>query len=289
MRMQISRILSFLAPLAVVAVFGAGDASSQGASNGEFECLIEPKQLVELGSAEQGIIQEMRVERGDIVKRGDVVAKLDTRLEELAAGLAGLKAERDVEIRAGKVRLGFRQSESDRAGILHSKSIVSSKVYDEARIEQQLAQFGVTSAQMDQRFALVEKRLAEARVERRSIRSPVNGIVVKLMMSPGEFVHDQSPLMTIAQVDSLNVEVFVPISYFGTIVRGTKAKVMPDKPVGGVYDAEVSVVDGLFDTASGTFGVRLTLDNADYRLPAGAKCKVQFTSADTSDGGKLKQ
>lgn len=289
MRIQISRFLSFLAPMAVVAVFGAGAASSQELSKGEFECLIEPKQLVELGSAEQGIIQEMRVERGDIVKSGDVVAKLDTRLEELAAGLAGLKAERDVEIRAGEVRLGFRQAESDRAGVLHNKNIVSSKVYDEAQIEQQLAQFGVASAQMDQRFALVERRLAEAHVERRSIRSPVNGIVVKLMMSPGEFVHDQSPLMTIAQVDSLNVEVFVPISYFGTIVRGITAKVMPDEPVGGVYDAEVSVVDGLFDTASGTFGVRLTLDNADYRLPAGAKCKVQFISSDTSNGSKLKQ
>lgn len=46
--------------------------------------------------------------------------------------------------------------------------------------------------------------------------------------------------------------------------------------VGGVHTGRVTVVDRVVDAASGTFGVRLALPNADYRLPAGLKCKVRF-------------
>jgi hypothetical protein len=47
-------------------------------------------------------------------------------------------------------------------------------------------------------------------------------------------------------------------------------------PVGGVYKAVVTVVDQVFDAASGTIGVRLELPNPDYAIPAGLKCQVRF-------------
>jgi hypothetical protein len=51
---------------------------------------------------------------------------------------------------------------------------------------------------------------------------------------------------------------------------------MPERPVGGSYQARVEVVDQMFDAASGTFGVRLTLPNPQRRIPAGLKCKARF-------------
>ena len=46
--------------------------------------------------------------------------------------------------------------------------------------------------------------------------------------------------------------------------------------LGGAYEAQVKVIDSVFDTASGTFGVRLELPNATAKLPAGIRCKVDF-------------
>jgi membrane fusion protein, multidrug efflux system len=74
----------------------------------------------------------------------------------------------------------------------------------------------------------------------------------------------------------LNVEVFVPIAYYGQILVGTKGEVTPESPLIGSYSATVSVVDHVIDAASGTFGVRLELQNSDYTIPAGIKCKVKF-------------
>lgn len=55
-----------------------------------------------------------------------------------------------------------------------------------------------------------------------------------------------------------------------------QAEVYPEDPVGGVHKAVVTVVDQVFDAASGTIGVRLELPNPDYAIPAGLKCQVRF-------------
>ena len=54
--------------------------------------------------------------------------------------------------------------------------------------------------------------------------------------------------------------------------------VLPEAPVGGSYTATVTVVDRVFEAASGTVGVRLELPNPDLRLPAGIHCRVRFTT-----------
>lgn len=47
-------------------------------------------------------------------------------------------------------------------------------------------------------------------------------------------------------------------------------------PEGGKYEATVTVIDSVFDSASGTFGVGMVLPNAACRLPAGIRCQVDF-------------
>ena len=107
------------------------------------------------------------------------------------------------------------------------------------------------------------------------MRSPITGVVVERFQSPGEFA-SAKPILKLAQLDPLRVEVFVPASLLGKIAVGMRAEVMPDAPVHGVYKARVTVVDRVVDAASSTFGVRLELPNRAYRLPAGPKCTVRF-------------
>jgi multidrug efflux pump subunit AcrA (membrane-fusion protein) len=66
------------------------------------------------------------------------------------------------------------------------------------------------------------------------------------------------------------------VRYFGQLKVGDTAVVHPDEPVGGNHSAKVSIVDEVFDAASGTFGVRLSLPNPDNLLPGGLRCHVTF-------------
>ena len=62
----------------------------------------------------------------------------------------------------------------------------------------------------------------------------------------------------------------------GQIRVGMSAQIVPEPPLKGTFLGIVTVVDRIADAANGTFGVRVSLPNPDYRLPAGLKCKVRF-------------
>ena len=106
--------------------------------------------------------------------------------------------------------------------------------------------------------------------------SPIDGVVMERLLRVGEFRHDQSPVFTLAQVDPLRVEVFVPAALHGQVRAGMVAQVVPELPGAQPVAARVAVVDPVMDAASGTFGVRLALPNPGKALPAGVRCHVRF-------------
>jgi RND family efflux transporter MFP subunit len=243
------------------------------------DCTIEPRTLAEIGSAEEGIISEVRIKRGDRVTKGQVLAVLDSVMEKLTVDLARVQAEQDVEVRSGEAQAAFRQLERQRAQTLSKRNILSARDFDEAQIKETIAKLEVESANIRRKVAEVELAMAEARLARRTIRSPVDGVVTEVIGVEGEYVHEQATLLTLAKIDQLNVEVFVPVDRFGEIGLGQTAIVQPVEPIGGSYEAMVEVVDQVFDAASGTFGVRLQLPNKDESLPAGIRCRVDFQTA----------
>lgn len=241
------------------------------------DCVIEANATIKIGSAAEGILREVTVSRGAQVKQGDLLATLDGELERHTVELAKLRAEIDVEVKSGRATLDFRRRETQRIADLRVSSAIPEMEFDKAKVEERLARLSVEAARAEQEIAKVEYQRAREQLQRRSILSPRDGVVVDIHMSPGEYVHEQAPLMTIAAIDPLHVEVYVPVAYFGRIIKGVHASVRPEEPIGGRYEAVVTVVDQVFDPASRTFGVRLELPNPDYSLPAGLRCKVQFS------------
>ena len=99
--------------------------------------------------------------------------------------------------------------------------------------------------------------------------------MVDRYLNPGESVEER-PIIKIARVNPLRVEVVAPVSMLGRIKRGQLAMVTPESPVGGSYEAEVKIVDPILDAASGTFRIRLELPNEDFSLTSGLRCQVNF-------------
>lgn len=259
-----------------LALSSQGTAQTLDAGHQALDCTIEPTTMAMIGSADEGILEDIQVERGDHVKKGQVLARLESSRETLAVELARLEAEQDVDVRSRAARLAFLRGEAERTEKLFQRRIVSDQARDEAMVEEEISALEVESATLRRRVAQVELALAEANLERRTIRSPIDGIVTEISKAAGEYIHEQAPLLSLARIDELNVEVFVPVRRYGEIALNQKAIVEPVQPIGGRYEAVVSVVDRVFDAASGTFGVRLKLDNRDEALPAGIRCSVLF-------------
>ena len=252
------------------------------AQQDSYDCVMEAKSTIELQSAEDGILDRVLVKRGHRVKAREIVARLDSQQETLTTARARLRAEAETGINAAKAQNEFRRKEAERLEGLLSTDAIPEREYKTALVESRLAEIAVETAVMEHDIAKLEYEQAQSRLERRSIRSPVDGVVVDVTMFPGEYVHEQATVMTIAEIDPLYVEVFMPVSQYETVQPGMAAIVAPELPIGGNYDAEVAVVDNVFDAASRTFRVRLVLPNADHALPAGLRCTVRFLQADSA-------
>jgi RND family efflux transporter MFP subunit len=249
--------------------------STMNAQAAEYDGVIEPFRVVKVGSSVYGILETVNVDRGDFVKKGQVLATLQSGVEKATMEAARARAEMEAGIKSKQAQLNFSVRKQQRNEQLYKKEALPFSQMDETETSRVLAEMQLQEAVENKRLAELEYKRAVEVVNRMTIRSPVNGVVVERYLSPGEYIENQS-VLKLAQIDPLNVEVVLPVDLLPSIKVGMKARVIPEHPVGGQYTAEVKIVDQVIDAASGTLGVRLQLPNPNHRLPAGLKCKVIF-------------
>jgi RND family efflux transporter MFP subunit len=220
-----------------------------GSLNGsELECILEPNTEIEISAPVAGVLSDVLVQRGDRVKRGQVLARLVSGPEQAAVELA-------------KARVEFGKRKAIRNEDLYQKELISIHEKDEMDTE-----VLISSLQLKQ---------AQELLKLRKITSPINGVVVERDKDPGEYIETES-VVTVVSLDPLNVEVVAPAERFGTIKKGMRGKVRTIGPVTRTFDARVILIDQVIDAASGTIRVRLALANPKNAIPAGLNCYVSF-------------
>jgi RND family efflux transporter MFP subunit len=252
--------------------------ASSGAQAATFDCVIEPHQTVDLRSPVDGLIAKVLVRRGDRIRAGQPLVVLESSVESSALEVARLRAQMDGRIAAARSRLDQAQRKRDRAAELAAQNFVAAQARDDAEDEVRIAQAELREATDAQLLARRELQYSSDVLARRTLSSPFNGVVVERMLNPGDLAEagtGRRPVLKLAQVEPLRMEVVLPISAYGKLRPGSTATVTPET-LGGRYAATVTVVDSVFDSASGTFGARLELPNAQGRLPAGIRCQVEF-------------
>ncbi|MCB1801687.1 MAG: efflux RND transporter periplasmic adaptor subunit [Gammaproteobacteria bacterium] len=240
------------------------------------DCVINPSVVADLGSGVPGIIDRVMVDRSDHVEAGQVVAELESGVEIAARDLAQVRAEKDTEIELRRVNAAFGQRQHARSEDLFARKVISTNDRDERKTEARLADIQLRQARDNKELAVLELRRAEQVLKRRSIKSPISGVVMERFKTIGEYV-DEQPVLRVAQLDPLFIEVFVPVERLGEVRPGMEAEVWSDAVGDQRWQAQVSRVDRVADVASGTYGVRLVLPNPEYRVPAGLRCRLAFS------------
>lgn len=245
----------------------------------EFEGLIEPNEMVDIGTPVGGVVAHVNVKRSSSVTKGDALVLLDSSVENSVVNRARVLALVEGDLQLQKEKLAFAKRMYTRIQELFESEAISAEKHDQAKTEVTLAQARLQKAHENRELAKLDLQRAKAILNQRTIKSPISGIVVNRFVSPGEFV-DSEPLLRIAQMNPLRVEVILPSKMFRKIKAGMKAEVIAESSPDESYDSTVAIVDRIIDPASGTFGVRLELPNPNYRLPSGLKCKVRFFDND---------
>ena len=241
-------------------------------------CLIEPDRIAEIGSQVVGLVERVHADRGDHVKSGQALIELRAEVERANMGVADARSRIDADVRAASTSLELAEQKVQRAQTLVGESFVSQQALDQALAERELASQKLAQTRGQLRVLQEEKRVAEAQLRLRTVRSPLSGIIVERYVNQGERVEDR-PLMRVAVVDPLRVELMVPTSQYGSFKQGDSIMVQPELPGAPPMRAKVALIDLAMDAASNSFRMRLSLANLCGQLPSGLRCKADLAGA----------
>ena len=241
-------------------------------------CLIEPFRIADVGSPVIGVIENVLVERGDVVSKGQALATLRADVERAAVGVALNRAQALGDYNAAVNNAELARQKYARAKFLADQQFISAQALEQANTESEIAANRLAQAREQRGVLAGEHVLAQAQLALRTVRSPTSGVVADRYLSSGERVEDK-PVLRVAVIDPLRVEVVLPASLYGTLRAGMMVSVTPEFPNAGSRQARVVLADKLIDGASNTFRVRLELPNPGLTIPAGLRCKIDLASA----------
>jgi RND family efflux transporter MFP subunit len=249
-----------------------------------FDCVINPSMTLKIGSPVSTTLQTVEVERGDRIKLGQVIARLESEVQAADVAVDAARADDSSEVVSRAAKLEFAKAEAQRADTLLENNNIPRQKAEELHTNVRVAQEDLQIALLNHQLAKLDLARSKTLLEQRIIRSPIDGVVVQRLLGPGEYVHQDAQIAELAQIDPLDVEAYPPVRYSAVIKVGMKGSVQPDVPGLPAYTATVSVVDRVFDPGSGTFGVRLALPNPGGALAAGLRCAVTIDTGDEQPG-----
>ena len=241
----------------------------------ELDCMVKPEMYIELSSPAAGVLEKLLVDKGDHVTKGQAIAQLEASVEIARVDQAKFDASNNSEINNRKAQLEFAKRNRARFQDLYQRGSLSKTEKDKAETEVTLAQTELAKAIEQKKAAALALELAKTQLALKTIKSPIDGIVIDRYAMIGESVAERA-IMKLAQVDPLRVELVAPTEYFGLIQEGMQVEVRTERPANKVVNATVTIVDQLIDPASGSFSVRMSLPNPDDQLVGGVNCVAMF-------------
>lgn len=236
-----------LAPLFAALLLSAGAAGATPAAEG----VLLPFREVTVSAAVQGILAAVNVREGDIVATDTLLATLIDRVEA---------AEVD---RFAKV---LEQKEFAAQGTqnLFRDQVVSEGEAIEKRIERDIAK--------------LQHHIALEQLDRRKIRSPIDGIVVEKKKEAGEAVDANEPVFHLVDISRVYLQVFVESTAALKLKVGQPVAVIFPEYQTQTHRGVIDFIDPRIDGASGLVRVKVLIDNADRKLIAGMRGSVNFAA-----------
>ncbi len=274
---------------------GKKDLVSKVSASGE----IRPKKFVNVSSDTSGRIVRLLIQEGDVVKRGQVIARIDAKRYEEGArqSEAGLAASRsDLDRALADLELSRQGLERQRA--MHSDKLVSDQALDQAESEFKMKQASVESQRkrVTQQSAIVATNQDD--LLKTVVIAPMDGVVTSLQKEEGETVigaQSFSPtvLCTVADLSVMEVEILVDETDIKNLALGQFAEVRVDAYEGTTIKGEVTEIGssaiprGVTNIASNVnnsnqakdFKVTVTLQDPPVNLRPGLNATADIITA----------
>jgi RND family efflux transporter MFP subunit len=231
----------------------------------------EPFLKSDVAASESGIISEIHVREGDLVKRGDVLAELDHQVLLQSLRQAEAKAESTAKIRAFKAALDLASQRVESLSRLIADGHANPHEVEQSRAEYDKAFADHVLAQEERRLATLEVDRIQVQLDMRRIRSPMDGVVVELHREIGEHISNNDPkFATVVNLERLRARFYLKMDQIKSLRKSQRvAIVVGDKSTTGI----IAFVSPVMDPDSGTGRVDVLIENENSEFCCGDRCQ----------------
>ncbi len=251
---------------------------------------IQPLTQVDVGSELSGVVREVLVDDNSIVKTGDVLARLDTRrLEAQRMKAAAQLQASEARLETAKASLNQSEQSLTRQKTLRNRGLSTSQEFETATAEEARATANINAAEADIATAKADLELVDADLTKTVIVSPIDGMVLKRTVEPGQTVAAslQAPILfTIAQdLTRIQLEANVDEADVGVVKVGQSASFTVDAYRDRDFPAKIERMTFAPETVDGvvTYKTILSAKNSDLSLRPGMTATAKIIVAEFAD------
>ena len=210
-----------------------------------------------------GIIDEILVKEGDQVKKGQILVQLDD-----------VDARLQVERAEAGVKQAVAAVETNRNIVPRYQKLYESQVIPQQTLDELILRFKVDEAKLD--LAKAELNVARQTLLDHRITSPIEGVVNLKIASLGEHVNvaPKDEILSIVQMDPLELEFYVPENWAGKIRLGSKIQFTVKAFSEEKFSASLQFISPTADPTTRNVKMKAGVPNPDYRLKPGFFAEV---------------
>ena len=210
---------------------------------------LEAEEEAMVVSKVRGIMEELKVEEGDYIRAGQVMAQLDD--EQL-----------QIEAQRAKATMDRLYNDYQRNQELYNKELISAEQFDNSRYEYE-----------SQKAAY---ELAKLNVEYSKIKAPISGVVSERMVKKGNMINTDQQMFKITDFDPLLAVLHVPEHEMNKLRKGQTALIQADAVQGEQFSGEVLRISPVVNPETGTFKVTIAVSDDTNRLKPGMFGRVRI-------------
>lgn len=255
-------------------------------------CQVTAWEEVKVPAQEAGVLVTLEAREGLYVTAGQELARIDdaqARLEAKQAmydqTVAKKQAENDINVRFAHKSCEVAKSEWTQAQMANRevKGSITATEMRRLLLASEKAELQIEQAERDMEVAVatmeakgVALELANMKIERRTIRSPLSGLIVELFHHKGEWVNPGDPLLRILRMDRLRVQGFLNVRDFGPEVAGALVTVQVAMPGGRIesFPGKIVYVSPEVEPVTGDFRVWAEVENRKLTLRPGVSATM---------------
>jgi HlyD family secretion protein len=235
--------------------------------------VVQPMDRIEIKSKASGLIEELPVEEGDFVHKGQLIARLDQKDERTALA----QAQADLDIARAELKQAKRTF--DRRKELFERDLVSREELDESEQNSAVAQGRLVRAQ-----TVLDR--AKERLSESIVRAPIDGIILKKSVEQGQIiasgvtnVSGGTPIVDIADMRSVYVEAGIDEIDIGKVQIEQSATVVAEAYPELQFNGEVVRIapEAKIEQNVTLFNVVIAVENTDGKLKSGMNTTIQIT------------